>query len=552
MGRIRALPLALGALAAVTVLSGATGSDPSTPRAVPGHSAPYLGTAVVGNGGLLAAVDPYGDLVDIRFPGPADEAQIDNPFARQAAGSVSADTGVIPELGVAGRPPQPLWRAEGLNQRYVAGTNVLRTRATLPRAAVTVRDAAVSDRLWRGFDVSAESGTPLRLRLDVNLDLGGGPGGDSIRPTATGFAQRDGGLLVRCRTGRGSRVGVREGGDVRARVEWSGRGSLRAGLECAFGPRPGAGRAVMSRAATADRLWIKRRRPLGDGAPAWAQRMYARSLLVLRALTDARSGASVAAARDHWAYVWPRDAGAAAIALAEAGYGEEARRIARFLRRLDLASGARFRGDRTAVDDGRVIPGDAAGWVSAAARWAGIRAPAPQPGEWRDRGDYGERHGDRGDYLPNAIAGGAPARAIGRRFLAAGNLHRRSGDPGSGYDSAVAWAVRPFPRPALYPYARRSLLALADDAGRFGLKPTGDWPSAQAWTAPAAWSAWSLAALGGRRQALRLLAALRRASTPAGTIPERVDPETGVPRSATPLGWSHAFTVLALRQLYPR
>ena len=54
-----------------------------------------------------------------------------------------------------------------------------------------------------------------------------------------------------------------------------------------------------------------------------------------------------------------------------------------------------------------------------------------------------------------------------------------------------------------------------------------------------------------RRQALRLLGDLRRAATPAGALPERVDAHTGIPRSTTPLAWSHAFAILALRELWP-
>ncbi|HEY1853206.1 MAG TPA: hypothetical protein VGG40_01345, partial [Solirubrobacterales bacterium] len=61
----------------------------------------------------------------------------------------------------------------------------------------------------------------------------------------------------------------------------------------------------------------------------------------------------------------------------------------------------------------------------------------------------------------------------------------------------------------------------------------------------------SLAALGDRAAALRLLTELRRAATPAGALPERVDARTGVPRSTTPLAWSQAFAILALRQLWP-
>ncbi len=48
------------------------------------------------------------------------------------------------------------------------------------------------------------------------------------------------------------------------------------------------------------------------------------------------------------------------------------------------------------------------------------------------------------------------------------------------------------------------------------------------------------------------MAELRRAATPTGMLPERVDARTGIPTSTTPLAWSHAFAILALRQLWPR
>ena len=313
--------------------------------------------------------------------------------------------------------------------------------------------------------------------------------------------------------------------------------------------------------------WLAAARPLGTGAPGWALSMYKRSLLVLRALTDRRTGAVLAGARDGWAYVWPRDAGAVAIAFASAGYRGEARRIVRFLRGLDLEAAARFHGDGTPVA-GRAAQGDAAGWVAAAARAAGLPARvAPQP--WRDRADYQE--GDSGDYLANAIASIAAdgpktglyqrksARRPGNLTLRrefgtpGGLLVRRAGDPPSGIDSAAAWAVRPFPHPALHPLVRRTLLQIAAESGRFGIVPSESWEGGDdPWTAPTAWSAWSLAALGERRAALHLMAELRRAATPAGLLPERVDARTGIPTSTTPLAWSHAFAILALRQLWPR
>jgi hypothetical protein len=288
-------------------------------------------------------------------------------------------------------------------------------------------------------------------------------------------------------------------------------------------------------------------RPLGAGAPRWARQMYARSLLVLLSLTDARTGAVLAGAREGWAYVWPRDAGTVAMALAEAGYRGEARCIVDFLRRLDLGIAARFQRNRIPVD-GRAAQGDAVGWVDAAAKAADLpRAKTTWP--WRGLADYQEK--GSGDFLGNAIAGGAPhIRAL--FGTPAGMLSRRAGDPASGLDSAAAWAVRPFPHPALYPLVRRTLLRLTGSSGRFGIVPSEDWDGGEdPWTAPTAWTAWSLAALGERPAALRLMGELRRDETSAGMLPERVDARTGIPTSTTPLAWSHAFAILALRELWP-
>jgi glucoamylase len=302
--------------------------------------------------------------------------------------------------------------------------------------------------------------------------------------------------------------------------------------------------------------WLAAARPLGYEAPSWARRMYARSLLVLRALTDWQSGAVIAGARDGWAYVWPRDAGAVAIALAASGYRDEARRIARFLFGLDLTAAARFHPDGSPVD-GRAAQGDAAGWVVAAARTAGLRRPvAPQ--SWRDLADYQET--DPGNYLANALAASTAAGgtslddgAIRAHFATpAATLSREADDPACGLDSAAAWAVGPFPHPALYPLVRRTLLILAAKSSRYGIVPSQSWGGGEdPWTAPTAWTAWSLAALGERRAALRLMAELRRAATADGLLPERVDSRTGTPTSTTPLAWSHAFAILALRRLWP-
>jgi hypothetical protein len=286
--------------------------------------------------------------------------------------------------------------------------------------------------------------------------------------------------------------------------------------------------------------------------------MYERSLLTLRALTDRRTGAVAAGARDGWAYVWPRDAATAALAYETAGYGAEATRVARFLAGLDLGAAARFSGDGTPVP-GRAEQGDANGWVQLASTATGAsraRFAASPTDSWRERPDYQE--GGGGEYLANAIVAGTDLGP----FTTPRGLVRRARDPGSGLDSAAAWAVRPFPHRSQFAAVRRTLLHLLAAGTPYGITPGEGWSGGvDPWTAPTAWSAWSLAALadaerGARAAAdrgasLRLLGDLRRAATPAGSLPERVDAETGVPRSTTPLAWSHAIAVLALRQLWP-
>ena len=499
MARTRAaLALIAVTAAAATSVSGGSQADPRTPAALPGLPPPFLTAAVLGDGGLTAGIDAYGDVIDLRTR-PAGRPLIDNPYELQAAGAVRARTGVVPLASVADGPSLPFWRADGVRQRYLPGTSVLRTVAEFGDAAVAI-ECAASD---------TELGCLSEGPVSFGRELLGGAG----------------------------RVHL---DDARAR-------------------------GIVVREAAAGRRWLGDARSLGTGAPAWADRLYERSLLVMRALVDGRSGAVAAGARDGWAYVWPRDAGAVALALASAGYRQKARRAARFLLALDLGAAARFDGAGEPVE-GRPAQGDAAGWTAAAARAAGV-ATRLAPGMWKDRADYQEK--SPGNYLANALSTvdgpkSAPylsfsAHRQWRGFVTREGLVREAG---GGLDSAAAWAVRPFARPELYAAARRTLLRLSDEGGRFGIVPSQDWDEEDPWTAPTAWSAWSLAALAAgdrrtaraavdRRAALRLLIDLRRAATPAGLLPERVDARTGVPRSTAPLAWSHAFAVLALRRLWP-
>jgi hypothetical protein len=287
--------------------------------------------------------------------------------------------------------------------------------------------------------------------------------------------------------------------------------------------------------------------------------MYLRSLLTIHALTSGRTGAVAAGARDGWAYVWPRDASTAVLALEASGHGENARRVARFLTGLDLGAAARFDATGAPVP-GRAAQGDATGWVTVAADATGLRPPSPLP--WQNRADYQES--SPGDYLGNAIAAsvthpqqsnvdGPKTKAL-LEFSAhqRGGLVRRAGEPGSGLDSAAGWAVRPFRVRSLYGEAGRTLRGLVAKGTRYGITPGEGWEGGEdPWMAPTAWSAWAFAGLGDRREAIGLLGDLRRAATPAGALPERVGAKTGIPTSTTPLVWPSAFAVLAIRELWP-
>ena len=633
MARIRAALILLAAAAVgLALVSGGSGADPRTPPGLPGLPPPFLGTTVSGDGELTAAVDAYGDVVDLR-PSPAGRALIENPSDRQAAGTVAADTGIVPRLEVGSETRSP-WEADEVRQRYLPGTNVVVTELRFGGVDERVTTAALGGALVVVVRMLAAGGGVGPERGGVGAEGRRAESGDKRgAPTLSVNLVEGSGLDCRRAADVSTAtllctVAAEAGSDGASQPGDSDSGGARSGADRAgsasrgnAGPPARTASALIRRAVAADRTWLGLARPLGPDAPAWARQMYERSLLTLRALTNSRTGAVAAGARDGWAYVWPRDAGAAALAFAAAGYPGEARRVARFLGRLDLRAAARFDAGGQPIP-GRAAQGDAEGWAevaSAAARLPVDKSKEPSaaptsaggPGEtndpapptgfpWRHRADYQE--GTPGDYLANAIAStaaspshvdgpqiqggqGSEARQPEPAGWAAGfwdgrGLVRRAGDPGSGLDSAAAWAVRPFAIPALFPAARVTMLRLARRQTRFGITPGEAWPGVDPWSAPTAWTAWSLAALsrevaitrarGGqmqprragptaaalqaaadRRQALRLLGDLRRAATPAGALPERVDVDTGIPRSTTPLAWSHAFAILALRELWP-
>ncbi|MGA9636025.1 MAG: hypothetical protein WBQ41_12375, partial [Solirubrobacterales bacterium] len=242
-----------------------------------------------------------------------------------------------------------------------------------------------------------------------------------------------------------------------------------------------------------------------------------------------------------------------------AGLRPEARLVGRFLAGLDLDEAARFHPDGSPVP-GRPEAGDAAGWVAAARRalttpvtastfliGGDTVTPDREGRRWRGWQDYGENV--TGDLLGNAIAASAPGAEIRSLFLGPRGLTRNRG--AEELDSAAAWAATVFPSRGLRAAVRTTLLEFARRSTRYGIPPIEGWTPGEVWTAPTAWSAWALINLGELHVADGLLRELHRAETPDGTLPERVSAMDGHPTSTTPLAWSHAFAILALRARYP-
>src|SRR5262245_27510517 len=118
MRSARAAAIACIGLVAAFAVSGGSRADPQTPPPLRGLPAPFLGTALVGGGTIVGAVDSYGDIVDIRHLGPPGRAAIQIPAGLQAAGTVPPDSGIVARADL-GRARPPLWRADSVRQRYL-------------------------------------------------------------------------------------------------------------------------------------------------------------------------------------------------------------------------------------------------------------------------------------------------------------------------------------------------------------------------------------------------------------------------------------------------
>ncbi|HEV7932926.1 MAG TPA: glycoside hydrolase family 15 [Actinomadura sp.] len=359
-------------------------------------------------------------------------------------------------------------------------------------------------------------------------------------------------------------------------------------------------------AAHAERSWLHAGRVPGS-APAHRD-MATRALLDLRLLTRP-SGASTASWYGAWRLVWPRDSAFAVAAFTVTGHTTEARRICRFLARVQDQDGmwaARYHPDGSAVTDGRRVQLDSLGWVLWAVwfqwiqnrkdprgpaglseLWPMVRRAAdrlsaslgadglpPPSSDYWERGPSSEQDPRRptlgvvapvltGLRAAEALArerGAAPE--AGRWHTAAGRLsaaisrqfapygYPRSPVAHGRMDAAVTFLAPPFARPDPGVGA-----AVRTAAGRLrlpggGVLPGELWAGDRevAWTPETAMFALAAAASGDHGEAAGWLEWLAAHRTSLGVLPEKVD-EHGRPAAVAPLGWTASLVLLALAAL---
>ncbi len=301
-----------------------------------------------------------------------------------------------------------------------------------------------------------------------------------------------------------------------------------------------------------------------------------------------------------WRYVWPRDASAAAVALAVAGQAGLAEQTMAYLQRIQHADGwfeARYVPGTDRTPDARPRQLDGTGWVL----WAAERLrhllpdgdsfartlhpmivrsthrilqsidtrsglPAPCPDYW----EITERTTTLGTCA--ILAAGLESatrllRTVGETGLAhaaeAGcerldlTIQRSFGAYGyprhprrHDIDAAVTFMLPPFraaPAPGALAAMRDSIRVMQRPAG--GLAPGSSWKQdGVSWTPETALYAVAFAACGEREDARHWLDWLAAHRTSAGSFPEKVSAD-GEPASVAPLTWTASLVLLALHRL---
>ncbi|WP_018653614.1 hypothetical protein [Actinomadura flavalba] len=363
-------------------------------------------------------------------------------------------------------------------------------------------------------------------------------------------------------------------------------------------------------AVLADNAWLNRGTVPGLGvAPPASGAVYrdmaARALLDLRLLTRP-NGASLASWYGAWRYAWPRDSAFTAAAFVRTGHPEEARRVLRFLARVQTDGGlwaARYKPDGSPVVDGRDPQLDSLGWVlwaswlvrhenpEAAAQmrelWPMVRRAAdrlaaslrrdglpPPSSDYFERDPGSEEDPDSptlgvaGPVLAGLRSAAAFARETGRTDEAsrwqgaADRMHTaverrfaphgypRSPVRGGLMDTSVTFLAPPFAPPHPGVAAATADAVRKQTLPNGGVLPGEKWRGNKkiAWTPEVALFALADAASGRSAAAVARLDWLARHRTTLGALPEKVD-GNGDPAAVAPLGWTASLVVLALSAL---
>lgn len=309
------------------------------------------------------------------------------------------------------------------------------------------------------------------------------------------------------------------------------------------------------------------------------------------------NGAAVAAASPYWRYVWPRDVGYMAVALARCGLVDRALSTILFVADCQHDDGtfeARYLpdGSRRPPDErGRQL--DGVGWMLWAA-WAlhgatgdvhaavhplirrsvdaaltaigddgmpyasqdfweidiaepTLGSAAPLLLGLRCGRDLLAAIGDRGRAATAGTAATRLATAIAERFGAVGYARRVSGV--GGRDASTAFLLPPFSAPL--PGAEAAWRATVADTtlANGGVRPGEEWEDRETgWTPQVSLHALAAAGLGDTALAHRLLSWLAARCTAMGSLPEKVTAD-GRPAAVAPLGISGATVLLALAAL---
>jgi glucoamylase len=470
------------------------------------------------------------------------------------------------------------------------------------------------------------------VEAQVTLLIGGSPEPDTYQ---CGFAYREGGdaedAFVDVRDGllRENRYAAGEPSGVTTALLW--RRALPAGalasvaviiapgmslfdaedtLEQARRSRP---EQMMGETVSFWRNWIDiGRKTLPDVPDPRLQRLYTRSLLLLKLLQDRKFGSFIAAPtlEPDYRYCWPRDAVYFAWALDRAGYTGEARHFYRWCRRTQMSDGLWYQNHYT---DGRrhwtgIQVDQVAGvlwglWqhyhltpdrAFLVEMWPTVRRAAeylltrtdPEIGLVYSEQDLWEETGGYLTYTNAASVAGLECAARAAHELGHEREHARwrhaaarlraeidhqliQGGVYVGEKSAehrypmradyrldvsnlglvVPFRVVPPDKPEMKATVRALEAEMKYDIGGVGRYASDLFVGGNPWSLSGIWLALYFAEAGNLAEVRRQLDWCLKHAMLHDFMPEQSDKHSGAPASAAPLGWSHAWFVILLQRM---